>query len=122
MERIEIECRLVKLAVKVLEFTDSMKHNTNLRYILDQLKRCGTAPALIYGEVQHAESHKDFLHKVKVLLKELKETNICMKIISNFSNNNNATYFLLSESETFIRIFTTTATTIQTKIENERKK
>ena len=45
--------------------------------------RCGTSPALNYGEVQGAESAKDFVHKMRVVLKELRETGICLKIIIN---------------------------------------
>ena len=43
--------------------------------------RCGTSPALNYGEAQSAESSNDFIHKCKVILKELRETRICLKII-----------------------------------------
>ena len=43
--------------------------------------RSGTSPALNYGEAQSAESRKDFLHKMKVCLKELRETFVCLKII-----------------------------------------
>jgi four helix bundle protein len=51
-------------------------------YIAGQLIRCGIAPALLYGEAQAAESRMDFIHKIKIVLKELKETRICLKIIS----------------------------------------
>ena len=43
--------------------------------------RCGTSPALNNGEAQAAESGADFIHKLKIILKELKETRICHKII-----------------------------------------
>ncbi|MGZ8551362.1 MAG: four helix bundle protein [Chitinophagaceae bacterium] len=46
-----------------------------------QLSKSGTAPALMYGEVQAAESRADFIHKMKILLKELRETKICLRII-----------------------------------------
>ncbi|HYI78439.1 MAG TPA: four helix bundle protein [Chryseolinea sp.] len=39
------------------------------------------APALLYGEAQSAESRDDFIHKMKVGLKELKETRVCVKLI-----------------------------------------
>jgi four helix bundle protein len=47
----------------------------------DQLLRSGTSAALNYGEAQSAESRKDFIHKMKISLKELRETFICLKII-----------------------------------------
>jgi four helix bundle protein len=47
------------------------------------LVRSGTSPALLYGEAQSAESRNDFIHKLKILLKELRETLIALKIIKN---------------------------------------
>ena len=46
-----------------------------------QILRSGTSPALNYGEAQSAESQKDFNHKIQIILKELKETGIILKII-----------------------------------------
>lgn len=43
--------------------------------------RSGTSPALNYGEAQGAESTNDFIHKLKIILKELRETFVCLKII-----------------------------------------
>ena len=43
--------------------------------------RCGLAPALLYGEAQSAESRDDFIHKIKIIVKELKESRVCMKLI-----------------------------------------
>jgi len=47
-----------------------------------QLLRSGTSPALNYGEARGAESPSDFVHKMRVCLKELRETFICLKIIN----------------------------------------
>jgi four helix bundle protein len=63
--------------------------------ISNQLIKSGTSPALNYGEAQSAESRNDFIHKVKIVLKELIESNIYLKIIrkkplifkSNFLND-----------------------------------
>jgi four helix bundle protein len=46
-----------------------------------QLLRSGTSPALNYGEAQSAESREDFIHKMKVCQKELRETLVCLKLI-----------------------------------------
>ena len=45
------------------------------------MSKSGTAPALIYGEAQAAESRADFLHKMKLCMKEIKESRINLKII-----------------------------------------
>ncbi|MCW8813936.1 MAG: four helix bundle protein [Ignavibacteriaceae bacterium] len=50
-----------------------------------QLIRSGTSPALHYGEAQSAESRNDFVHKLKILLKELRETLVALKIIKRVS-------------------------------------
>ena len=46
-----------------------------------QLLRSGTSPSLNYGEVKGAESQKDFVHKMKVCLKELRESYNCSRIL-----------------------------------------
>jgi four helix bundle protein len=71
-----------KFAIMILEVCDLLpnsKAGQNLEY---QLSKSGTAPALMYGEVQAAESRADFIHKMKMLLKELRETRISLRIIS----------------------------------------
>ena len=55
-------------------------------HLSGQLVRSGTAPALVYGEAQSAESRKDFIHKMKIALKELRETLVCLKIIQRKNN------------------------------------
>jgi len=50
-------------------------------HLSGQLLRSGTSVSLNYGEAQSGESRKDFIHKMKVVLKELRETFVCLKII-----------------------------------------
>ncbi len=50
--------------------------------------RSGTSPALQYGEAQSAESRNDFIHKLKILLKELRETRVALKIINKAKLSN----------------------------------
>jgi four helix bundle protein len=78
----DLEDRLVKFAIMILEVCDLLpnsKAGQNLEY---QLSKSGTAPALMYGEVQAAEPRADFIHKMKMLLKELRETRISLRIIN----------------------------------------
>lgn len=79
--KFDLEDRLVDFAcmcLDVCELLPSTKAGQNLEY---QLSKSGTAPALIYGEAQAAESRADFLHKMRMVLKEIKETRINLKII-----------------------------------------
>lgn len=77
----DLEERLVKFAVMVLELADQLPKTYAGKHLEGQLVRSGTAPALNYGEAQAAESNKDFIHKMRLCLKELRETRICLKII-----------------------------------------
>jgi four helix bundle protein len=77
----DLEDRLVKFAIMCLgvcELLPSTRAGQNLEY---QLSKSGTAPALLYGEAQAAESRTDFIHKMKIGLKELRETRINLRII-----------------------------------------
>lgn len=79
--KFDLEDRLVDFAcmcLDVCELLPSTKSGQNLEY---QLSKSGTAPALIYGEAQAAESRADFIHKMKMCLKEIKESRINRKII-----------------------------------------
>jgi len=77
----DLEERLIDFAVKVLELVELLPNNRGGIHLANQLVRSGTAPALIYGEAQAAESKNDFIHKMKIALKELRESQINMKII-----------------------------------------
>ncbi len=81
VKRYDLEDRLIEFAIKIIELVEELPKNRAGNHIAGQLIRCGTSPALNYGEVQSSESQKDFIHKMKNILKELRETNICLKII-----------------------------------------
>ena len=51
------------------------------QYLASQIIRSATSPALNYGEAQAAESKDDFIHKMKICQKELRETYVCLKLI-----------------------------------------
>jgi four helix bundle protein len=76
-----LEDRLVNFAVRVINVVEALPDSKAGKHIAGQLVRSGTSPALNYGEAQSAESRNDFLHKMKVCLKELRETLICLKIV-----------------------------------------
>ncbi|GAB3425033.1 four helix bundle protein [Niabella aquatica] len=81
-ERIyDLEERLIEFASGIIDVVEKLPSSKAGNYISGQLVRCGLAPALLYGEVQSAESRNDFIHKMKIAIKELKETRICLKLI-----------------------------------------
>ena len=70
----DLEDRLLDFAVDVVELTESLPNTRAGNHIAGQLLRCGTSPLSNHGEVEAAESRKDFLHKLRICLKELRET------------------------------------------------
>ena len=83
MERkYDIEDRCVKFGAAIVKFTDALANTKAGNHLGGQLLRSGTAPALHYGEVQGAESPQDFIHKMGIALKELRESKNNMKILS----------------------------------------
>jgi four helix bundle protein len=77
----DLEDRFVDFSVRVNKIVEALPTTRAGNYIAGQLIRSGMAPALLYGEAQGAESRSDFIHKMKVVLKELKETRACIKLI-----------------------------------------
>ena len=81
MKKFDLEDRLIDYAISISEIVDKIDSSKLGSYISGQIIRSGSSPALNYGEAQSAESKKDFVHKLKIVLKELKETRVCLKII-----------------------------------------
>ena len=77
-KKFDLEDRLIDFTLRVDEIVGALPNSKLGNHIGSQLIRCGTAPALNYGE---AESPNDFIHKLKIILKELRESQICLKII-----------------------------------------
>jgi four helix bundle protein len=86
MERkFDLDERLIGFAVMVIDISELLPRTLAGNHLAGQLVRCGTSPALNYGEAQSAESRSDFIHKMKISAKELRETQSCLKIIKKKS-------------------------------------
>lgn len=82
MERkYDLNERLVDFAVMIIQLYDIILKSPSGLYLSDHLMRAGVSPSLHYGEAQGAESKKDFIHKLGVLIKELREALNEMKVI-----------------------------------------
>lgn len=77
----DLEDRLVGFAGMVIEVVEKLPKSLAARHLGGQLVRSGTAPALNYAEAVGAESRADFIHKMGIVLKELRETRVCLRII-----------------------------------------
>jgi four helix bundle protein len=78
----DLEERLIDFAVRIIRTAESLPKTKVGNHIAGQLIRCGTSPAPNYGEAQSAESRSDFIHKMKVSLKELRETRVWLLIVA----------------------------------------
>ena len=77
----ELEERLIDFAVRVVNLSASLPKTPAGKHIAGQIMRSGTSPAPNYGEARGAESHADFIHKLRIVLKELNETSIWLRVI-----------------------------------------
>lgn len=83
--KFDLEDRLIDFAVQLIALAESLPSSRTGSHLANQLIRSGTSPALNYGEAQSSESRADFIHKIKIVLKELRETSICLRIIKRTS-------------------------------------
>ena len=77
----EIEERLIDFAVRIIKLSSKLPKTPAGRHIAGQILKSGTSPAPNYGEARSAESRADFVHKLGIVLKELNETLIWLKIV-----------------------------------------
>src|SRR5258705_8466302 len=77
----QLEQRLIDFAVRIIKLTIRLPKTAAGRHIAGQILRSGTSPAPNYGEARGAESPADFTHKLRIVLKELNETSIWLRII-----------------------------------------
>lgn len=112
----DIEERLIDFAVRIIIVCESMTEKPAERHIRNQLLRSGTAPAPNYGEARGAESPKDFIHKLKIVLKELNETRVWLKILvrANMILNNRLDD-LIDECGQLCRIISASINTARSK-------
>jgi four helix bundle protein len=77
--RYDLEDRLINFAVQICLLTDRFPSTPVAKHVSTQITRSGTSPFANYGEAQAAESRQDFVHKLKICLKELRETGAWLK-------------------------------------------
>ena len=77
----DIQERLIQFAARIIKVCDKISKTPASKHIAGQILRSGTAPAAHHGEARSAESQKDFVHKLKIAVKELNETEVWLRII-----------------------------------------
>ncbi len=77
----DLEERLIDFSVRIVNLSTNLPKTPAGRHIAGQILRSGTSPAPNYGEARGAESHADFVHKQRIVQKELNETSIWLRVI-----------------------------------------
>ncbi|MBL7775327.1 MAG: four helix bundle protein [Saprospiraceae bacterium] len=111
-----LEERLINFAVSTIQVISLLPNSSMGKHLSGQLGRLGTSPALNYGEAQGAESPADFLHKLRICLKELRESQITLKIAQRSGLLKEvAVAPILNECNQLVAIFTSSVKTAQGK-------
>jgi len=120
-KKYNLDKRLIDFAVRVINVVEALPNTRAGNHIAGQLVRCGTSPAPNYGEAQSAESRNDFIHKIKIVLKELRETKVWLKIIQlkSLLKSTREIELLIAERDELISIF---VTSVRTAEKNKRRK
>jgi len=106
-KKYDLEDRLIYFAVSVIKLVESLPNTKSATHLGGQLLRSGTSPSLNYGEAKSGESKNDFIHKMKVCLKELRESYNCLRIIdrAKISPDEQLVLYLIKECNELIAIF-----------------
>ncbi len=116
-ESYDLEDRLVQFGITVIRMAEKIPNTRAGNVLGGQIVRSCTSPALNYGEAQAAESRRDFVQKFKIILKELRETKICLKLIKGIGLVKDENLVCLNEKENneLIAIFVKSIATAQSK-------
>jgi four helix bundle protein len=110
----DLEERLLEFTANIVRLADSLPNTKAGNHIAGQLLRCGTSPLANHGEVEAAESRKDFLHKLRICLKELRETWRWLRLVGRLQLTDSAELRAgLTEVEELIRIFAASVRTTE---------
>lgn len=116
-ERQDLEERLILFGIPIIRTSEVMPRTAAGIHLSGQLLRSGTSSALNYAEAKASESHRDFTHKIKIVLKELRETWVNMRMIDGSGIHPDKAILgsALSESNQLVAIFTQSVRTAERK-------
>ncbi|MGJ8695987.1 MAG: four helix bundle protein [Verrucomicrobiaceae bacterium] len=119
----DLEDRLLEYAARIIRLSESLTGTQSKTHISKQLLRSGTAALAHHGEAQAAESNKDFIHKLKIGLKELRETTRWLKLIHRVPlvEKPNLIEPLIQETDELERIFAASIRTLQARLAEGEK-
>ena len=113
----DLEERLIDFAVRIVNLSANLPKTPAGKHIAGQILRSGTSPAPNYGEARGAESHADFVHKLRIVLKELNETSIWLRIIDRSQLlKKELLGDIMGENRELCRIFTASLKTANSRL------
>ena len=114
-ETYDLEERLLEYSVRIIKIIEHLPNTKAGNQVAGQLLRSGTSTYPNHGEAQAAESSKDFIHKLRISLKELRETQRWLKLIQRVPLIKKAELLddILQETEELIKIFVTSIKTAE---------
>jgi four helix bundle protein len=117
--KFDLEERLLEFASAVIDLSEKLPSSRAGYHVAGQILRSGTCPYPSHGEAEAAESREDFIHKLKICLKELRETRRWARLIKRkgWGKDDPTLPFVLRESEELIRIFFSSIQTAQKNIQ-----
>jgi four helix bundle protein len=119
----DLEVRLLEFTSAVIDLSEQLPDSRAGNHVAGQILRSGTSPYPNHGEAEDAESREDFIHKLKVCLKELRETRRWARLIQrkDWVKDETTLLFILSEADELIRIFFSSIQTARRNLLNERR-
>lgn len=102
-----LEERLIDFSVSIIDFVEKLPNSRAAVHLGAQLLRSGTSPSLNYGEAKSGESENDFVHKMKICLKELRESHNNLRILhrAKIYKSEEEVLNLIAECNELISIF-----------------
>ena len=111
----DLEDRLLEYAASIIRMVEKMSSTRAANHVGGQLLRSGSSPLFNHGEAQAAESPRDFVHKMKVCLQELRESERALRLVKKvpLADDLAQVESLLRETDELIRIFVASIRTAQ---------
>jgi four helix bundle protein len=113
--------RLISFSVRIVDLSVELPPTRHGRHIAQQILRSGTATAANYGEARTAENRSDFLHKLRIVLKELNETYVWLEVIARCSlARGEKIRAIIAENQELCRIMGASVRTIRRRRKNSK--
>ena len=119
----ELGERLLEYTIRIIKLVEQIPNTRTVNHIAGQLLRCGTSPGPNYSEAKSAESRNDFIHKMRIALKELRETLFWLTVLHRIMSQKlgSELLWLINESDELISIFVTSINTADKNNRAHRK-